>query len=275
MNTEAFKYKKPFSPDEETDELIRHWQTPDVTPARDSSRTNALNKTQPQAKASKVAEEDEQLIIKPLTADDIEQIRQAAYEEGFVQGKENGFSKGYTEGREQGHQDGLAQGLAEGKRQGLAEGQTELNDKLLQLSALLDQLQQPLASIDTQVKQHLLQLSLAMAQAVINVEAKTNPEVILQAISEATSVLPMQAGHMVIKLNPADLAVVEQSYPKEDLAQRNWQLRAEPLIEQGGCKVESSQSSVDRSLQQRIQSSLEHFIQLQQHETSAEALDAE
>jgi flagellar assembly protein FliH len=266
MSTEAFKHKRPFSPDEETDELIKHWQTPDMTPVHDGIRTNALNKTQPQAKASK-ADEDEELTIKPLTADDIEQIRQAAYDEGFGQGKDEGFSKGYAEGREQGQQDGVAQGQAEGKKQGLAEGQTELNDKLVQLSTLLDQLQQPLASIDKQVKQQLLQLSLAMAQAVINVEVKTNPEVILQAISEATSALPLQAGQLLIKLNPADLAIIEHSYTKDELVQRNWQLRAEPLLEQGGCKVESSQSSVDRSLQQRVQSSLEHFIQLQQHES--------
>ena len=266
MSTEAFKHKRPFSPDEETDELIKHWQTPDVTPKPDGVRTNALNKTLPRAKAA-AATEEEELTVKPLTADDIEQIRQAAYEEGLGQGKEEGFSKGYTEGREQGQQDGLAQGQAEGKKQGLAEGQTELNDKLVQLSALLDQLQQPLAGIDKQVKQHLLQLSLAMAKAVINVEVKTNPDVILQAIAEATSALPMQAGQLLIKLHPADLAIVEQHYTKDELAQRNWQLRAEPLLAQGGCKVESSQSSVDRSLQQRIQSSLEHFIQLEHHES--------
>lgn len=269
MSTDAFKHKRPFSPDEETDELIQHWQTPDMTPAPDKLRTNALNKTQPQAKAGN-AEEDIELVIKPLTADDIEQIRQAAYDEGFGQGKDEGFSKGYAEGREQGQQDGLTQGQAEGKKQGLSEGQAELNNKLLQLTALVDQLQKPLDGIDKQVKQHLLQLSLAMAQAVINVEVQTNPQVILQAIAEATAALPLQAGQLVIKLNPADLAVVEQHYTKEELAQRAWQLRAEPLLAQGGCKVESSQSSVDRSLQQRIQGSLEHFIQLQQHETTAD-----
>ena len=76
---------------------------------------------------------------------------------------------------------------------------------------------------------------------------------------------------MLIKLNPADLAIIEHSYTKDELAQRNWQLRAEPLLAQGGCKVESSQSSVDRSLQQRVQSSLEHFIQLEQHESQPDA----
>ena len=266
MNTDEFKYKRPFSPDEETDELIKHWQTPDLTSerVRDNTRTNAFNKPQVVAKAQQPQQEDE-LAVKPLTADDIEQMRQAAYDEGFAQGKEEGFSKGYSEGREQGYQDGQNQGLAEGKKQGLVDGQAELTERLAKLTQLLDQLQQPLAAIDAQVQQQLLQLSLAMAQAVINVEVATNPKVILQAIAEATAALPLQSSQLLIKVHPEDLALVQQSYGEEELTKRQWQLRAEPLLERGGCVVESSLSSVDRSVSQRVQSSLEHFIQLQQH----------
>ena len=268
MTIDAFKYKRPFSPDEETDAALQQWQTPDLSAGRqaDNGRTNALNKTQPVAKA-KHAPQDEELVVTPLTADDIEQIRQAAYDEGFAEGKDDGFSKGYGEGREQGQQDGFNQGLAEGKKQGLAEGQAELTERLAKLTLLLDQLQKPLASIDAEVQQQLLQLSLAMAQAVINVEVNTNPNVILQAIAEATDALPLQSGQLLIKLHPDDLLLVQQSYGEDEIAKRQWQLRAEPLIERGGCLVDSSLSSVDRSLAQRLQSSLEHFIQLQQHNT--------
>lgn len=272
MNTDAFKYKRPFSPDDDTEEQLQHWQTPDLTAERlrDNTRTNALNKTQPVAKAQRPQTEDE-LTVKPLTADDIEQIRQAAYDEGFAEGKEDGFSKGYAEGREQGQQDGFNQGQAEGKKQGLTDAQEDINTQTTQLSALIDQLQQPLANIDAQVKQQLLQLTLAMAKAVIGVEVKTNPEVILQALNEAIAALPLDASQMMIKLNPADISIVEQFYSPQLLTERGWQLRAEPAIEQGGCLVQSSRSSVDRSLSQRTQSSLEHFLQLQQHADTPDA----
>lgn len=269
MTVDAFKYKKPFSPDDDTEEQLQHWQTPDLTSERlrDNTRTNALNKTRPVAKAQQQPLDDE-LIVKPLTASDIEQMHQAAYDEGFAEGKEEGFSKGYAEGREQGQTDGFTQGQAEGKKQGLADGESELTERLAQLSLMLDQLQQPLANVDAQVKQQLLQLSLAMAQAVIGVEIKTNQQVILQALSEAVSSLSLDATQLLIKLNPADIAIIEQAYSKDVLAERGWQLRAEPAVEQGGCLVETSRSSVDRSLSQRVQSSLEHFLQLQQHANS-------
>ena len=271
MSVDAFKYKRPFSPDDDTEELLRQWQTPDLTSEqlKRNTKTNALNKTQPVAKTQKPQEEEE-LTLKPLTADDIEQIRQAAYDEGFAEGKDEGFSKGYGEGREQGQQDGFTQGQAEGKKQGLADGQDELDSKLTQLSTLLDQLQQPLANVDAMVQQQLLALSLAMAQAVIAVEVKTNQQVILQAVSDAISALPLDASQLLIKLNPQDISTIEQFYGAEALIERGWQLRAEPSIEQGGCMVESSRSSVDRTLGQRVQSSLEHFLQLQQHADAPE-----
>jgi flagellar assembly protein FliH len=275
MSTDAFKYKRPFSPDAETDELLQQWQVPDLTAEqRVNSRTNALNKTQPVAKAAPTMA-DEELVVKPLTAEDIEQIRQAAYDEGFAEGKDDGFSKGYAEGREQGQSDGLAQGLAEGKKQGLAAGEEELQQRLSQLSAMLDQLQQPLAAVDEQVKQQLLQLSLAMAQAVIGVEVSTNAKVILKALNEAVSALPLNAGALMIKLHPADMAVIEQHYSAGQLAQRQWQLQAEPTVAQGGCLVETAKSSVDRSLAQRLQGSLEHFLQLQQLAETNDSTDAD
>lgn len=264
MTTDGFKYKRPFSPDDETEQQLQHWHTPDLTneASHDTGRSNALNITLPQTRKAR-EELEEELVVKPLTADDIEQIRQAAYDEGFAEGKEEGFGKGYGEGREQGVQDGLLQGQAEGKKQGLAQGEEELTARLAQLSGLIEQMQKPLASVDRKVEQQLLTLCLTMAQAVIAVEVQTNPKVILQAISDATAVLPLDAAQIRIKLHPADLTVVEQFYSKEQLAERGWQLQAEATVAQGGCLVDTPRSSVDRSLAQRLQSSLEHFIQLQ------------
>jgi flagellar assembly protein FliH len=95
--------------------------------------------------------------------------------------------------------------------------------------------------------------------------------VILQAIAQATDALPLHSAQLLIKLHPDDVALVQQSYGEDELSKRQWQLRAEPLVERGGCLVESALSSVDRSLSQRVQSSLEHFIQLQQHSSDRAA----
>lgn len=267
MSKDAFRYKKPFSPDAEVTDALEAWQTLDLTEETElaAGHTNALNLRRP-SRDIPVPETLAEPEFKPLTADDMEQIRQAAYDEGFAEGKEEGFGKGYHEGREQGLQDGTAQGLAEGKKQAFAEAQDEIETKLSQLSQLITQLQQPLAGLNKQVEQALTDLALAMAKAVIGVEVTTNPAIVLQALQEATSALPLNTEYMLIKLHPDDLALVREHYNDAALQERNWQLRAEPLVERGGCLVESEKSSVDRSLTQRLQTSLEHFL----HQSIAE-----
>ncbi|CAK0744328.1 flagellar assembly protein FliH [Gammaproteobacteria bacterium] len=52
------------------------------------------------------------------TAEEIEAISRAAYEEGFERGQQEGALQGF----EQGHRDGLAQGLEEGLKQGIEQG---------------------------------------------------------------------------------------------------------------------------------------------------------
>lgn len=263
MTMDPFRTKQPFAPTDELLELLKRWPSPVLSNDKKapSGKTNALNKTLPlQKTAAAEVDEEAQLEIKPLTADDIEQIRQAAFDEGFGQGKEEGFSKGYEEGREQGTADGLAHGQAEGKKLGLEQAAEEIEQKKLELATLLDQLQQPLLQVDQQVEQQLLQLCLAMAEAVIAVECKTNSQVILKTLSDATSVLPLQTEHILIKLHPDDIAIVEQHFSAEQLAERHWQLRSDPAIERGGCLLETPLSSMDRSIKHRLQSSLEHFL---------------
>jgi flagellar assembly protein FliH len=299
MTTNMFQKNRPFVPDEGVMEILNDWDMPlrisdaepDTAPVAKAApaakvkpaspiekaapvdtssaivspatlyKTNAFYKKRPEPGQRLSAKAEEEVVIKPLTADDIEQIRQAAFDEGISQGKEEGFGQGYHEGREQGYQDGLQQGQAEGKKAGLADGEQLIQEQLAQLRALIEQLQQPLRKVDAEVEQSLLNLTLQMAQAVLGVEVKTNPQCILNTLREAVDALPYQADKLIIKLHPDDIATIQQHYSSEEIAERLWQLRSEPALERGDCRVESTESSVDRTLKTRLQSSLEHFLQ--------------
>lgn len=279
MSGNAFMPKRTFEPEPGVMDLLKDWPSPSDTTAAEEHEDAAVPSERPQAEQAvesvrtnaffkpklmpgqRQPAKVEAPELKPLTAEDLEQIRQAAYEEGLAEGKEEGFSQGYQEGREQGLQDGTAQGLAEGKKQGVAEGEGLIREQLQALQTLLDQLQQPIQKVDQQVEQALLDLALAMAQAVIGVEVTTNPQVILQSLREAVDALPYQAQNLIIKLHPEDVAVINQHFPAEAQQERQWQLRAEPALHRGDCRVETKESSVDRSLKTRLQASLEHFLQ--------------
>lgn len=268
MTTDVFRAKKPFSPDDDLSEQLTAWQTLDLSAETDlkPGHTNALNLRRPDKQVAVLDISEPEPEFTPLTADAMAKLQQAAYDDGFAEGKEAGFSQGYQDGREQGTQDGLSQGIAEGKKQGLEAAQPEIANKLNQLAQLLDQLQQPLKGVTLQVEQALTELAIAMAQAIVAVEVRTHPQIVLQAVQDATSALPLTANNMLIKLHPDDINVIQAHFSDDELASRGWQLRAEPTLARGGCIVESDKSSVDRTLTQRLQNTLEHFL----HQPSAE-----
>ena len=70
--------------------------------------------------------------VKPLTAADLEEIRQAAREDGFQEGREAGYQEGFEKGRADGHQQGLQAGEAEGRE--LGQQQAEEGLQQLQLA---------------------------------------------------------------------------------------------------------------------------------------------
>ncbi|MDP4528228.1 flagellar assembly protein FliH [Alkalimonas delamerensis] len=267
MSADQFRYKRPFSPDAETLEQLKEWDTPDLSDRiRKYKSTNAFNKTLPDPKQPEPAEDetsDEELSLQPLTAEQMETLRQQAYEAGFAEGKEEGFAKGYEEGRQQGQEDGTKQGLAEGKKLGLEQGKQQSEQQFQALEHLLDQLHQPLQQLDNEVEQALLALTLAMAKAVVQTEVTINPQVILQALQQAVDALPLRHGQVKIRLHPDDLAIIEQQYAAEQLAERGWQLQAEPTLSRGGCRLVTEQSSVDRTTEQRVQTALAHFLALE------------
>ena len=62
-------------------------------------------------RGNQVVEEEE---VKPLTAADLEEIRQAAREDGFQEGRQAGYAEGFEQGRADGHKDGYAAGRRRG-----------------------------------------------------------------------------------------------------------------------------------------------------------------
>ena len=258
--------KAPSKPNTEaviSDEIdnIDTWTVPNVQPTatKDDSTTNAFGKSR--SWRYEPPEETEVDEPTPLTADDIEEIRQAAFEEGFNQGKEEGFAKGHDEGKASGHEEGLTSGHEEGVAQGLAEGKDTSEQQIAAMQALLEQLHQPLMNVEKNVEAQLLQLVVQLTQAVTKHEAKTNPDILLSAIAEGIKALPGQESQTQILLNPQDIKMVEQQFGAEHIKEQGWRLLAAPQLSPGSCQIENSTSNIDLSVKSRLNEVLESFLQ--------------
>jgi flagellar assembly protein FliH len=249
------------------DDDLSTWPLPTVEDEnrhRDENATNAFG-----LKATwkyEPPEADEALEPKPLTAEEIEEIRQAAYNEGFNQGKEEGFSQGYDEGKTTGHEEGKKFGHEEGLAQGLAEGQAQIAQLTQQWQELIEKLHTPLANVDKNVEQQLFILVEQLTAVIVRHEAKTNGDIIMSAISEAIKTLPAQDAQTQIYLHPDDIKRVEQAFGEEHIQQSGWRLLPAPQLEPGGCQVENSTSNIDMRLKSRLAEVLEPFLQNALHQ---------
>ena len=263
---------KPLSPlsnaaiTSEESQHVDSWTVPNVEAnnIQDEGKTNALGKSRNWR--YEPPEETEVAEPTPLTAEEIEEIRQAAFDEGFEQGKADGFSKGFEEGRADGHQEGLTSGHQEGLEQGLAQGKETIEQQITAMQTLLDQLHQPLANVEKNVEAQLLQLVVQLTQAVTKHEAKTNPDILLSAIAEGVKALPGQESQIQILLNPQDIRLVEEQFGAGHIQAQGWQLLAAPQLNPGGCQIENSTSNIDLSVKSRLSEVLESFLQEALHQ---------
>ncbi|REL34857.1 flagellar assembly protein FliH [Thalassotalea euphylliae] len=237
------------------------WHLPDVekqVSAKELEQTNALGKPRNWRYEPPPEPEPEPV---PLTAEEIEEIRQAAYEEGFNQGKEEGFAKGYDEGKAQGHQDGEQAGREQGHAEGLASGEQAITELANQWQQQVEQLHQPLAVVEKNIEHQLLVLVAQLTEAVILTEAKTNPDILMAAISEGIKALPSQDSQVQILLHPSDIERVTEQFGDSYIQEQGWRLLPAPQFEPGSCQIENSTSSIDLTIKSRIKQVVESFLQ--------------
>ncbi len=237
------------------------WSLPSVenapTPEQET-QTNALGK---KANWHFEPPEEEEVEVEPLTAEEIEAIRQAAHEEGFNQGKEEGFAKGYEEGKAKGVTEGTTQGLEEGKEQGLAQGKESIDTLSANWKSLIEQLDKPLATVEKNVEEQLLNLVVQITEAVVLHEAKTNPDILMAAISTGIKALPSDEVQTQIYLHPDDIKLVEQQFGEKHLLDSGWHLLPAPQLAPGSCQIENSTSNIDLQMKSRLKQVLESFLQ--------------
>ena len=133
-------------------------------------------------------------------------------EQALEQARETGHAQGYAAG--------LAQGLADG-RQGAAD---VLAGEAAQLATLLDNLAQPLATLEQELLDSLLQLA---------------------------SALPPAARQISVHLHPLDLDLVRGISPRGRNDAR-WELVADAGLSRGGCRISTESSQVDLTLEARL-----------------------
>ncbi|MGX9459971.1 flagellar assembly protein FliH [Shewanella sp. A14] len=228
-----------------------HWQLPDITKDSSQDPSNLFGKFTAHTPTTATTTTSDKPMAPPTMAQ-IEDIRAAAEQEGFEQGKQDGYQQGVEQGRLEGLEQGHQEGFTQGEQQGLEAGQTKANELVAQLSQIMSQFEQPLLILDNEIEAELLAMTISLAKAVIGHELKTHPEHILTALRQGVDSLPLKEQLVKLRLNQADAELVNQFYSTEQLQKNQWQIDIDPSLSNGDCMIESVRSSVDLRVEQRI-----------------------
>lgn len=180
-----------------------------------------------------------------MTAQEMQEIFDAAEKDGFAQGHATGFEQGKTDGYEAGRQ------------QGLMEMRAQLTLEQQRFHNLTNALLNPLTAQDNDIENMLLDVICSLTQSVIQRELVTDSSHILGLVKTAVDALPIGSKNIRISLNPDDLAAVETFAQEQQL---DWKFFGDTQLQPGGCKVDTQESRVDFSVSQRLQTVLEQFL---------------
>ncbi|MGY4000978.1 flagellar assembly protein FliH [Aeromonas sanarellii] len=195
-----------------------------------------------------------------ITAEEVEAIRQAAWEEGMREGREAGFAKGLEEGKLEGLQQGHQAGLEQGREEGLALGRDQVEQEVARWQALATRLATPLSELDAAVEQQLIALVQQLARALIRHEAQTSPTLLLEALKQGLALLPAAEQGVTLMLHPDDVTRVEQAFGAEECVRRHWRLQSDPTLSPGDLQLATELSSIDLALSGRIDQLLRNFL---------------
>ncbi|SCX40160.1 flagellar assembly protein FliH [Pseudomonas sp. NFACC32-1] len=171
--------------------------------------------------------------VQPLTLEEVEGIRQEAYNEGFAIGEKEGFHSTSIKVRQ--------------------EAETALTAKLQALETLMLNLFEPIAEQDTQIEKSLVGLVQHITRQVIQRELAIDSSQIEHVMREALKLLPLGVGNVRLYINPQDFALVKALRERHE---ETWRIVEDEALLPGGCRVETEHSRIDATVETRIQQAM-------------------
>ncbi|WP_022963496.1 flagellar assembly protein FliH [Halopseudomonas pelagia] len=208
------------------------WDMPSFDAAEHQVPVEREEEAQAQAEDAELAAEEakEEPGPKPYTVEELEQVREEAYNEGFATGEKDGFHSGQLKGQQ--------------------EARVKLDARMDELEKVMIQLLEPMREQDDQIEDMLLKLVETMVREVIQRELKTDSSQITAVLRGALKALPMGAENIRIYLNPADFDAAKALRERHE---EKWRLLEDDQLLPGGCRIETEHSQLDATLETRLQ----------------------
>ena len=189
--------------------------------------------------------------VKPLTLDDVEAVRQDAWNEGFSTGEKDGFHAGQVKAQQ--------------------EAQEVLTAKVAALEGIMQQFFEPIAQQDQQLEVAMLDLIKRISTQVIQRELRLDSSQIKQVVRESLKLLPVGSEAVRVYVNPQDFEQIKALRARHE---ENWKIIEDDGLLPGGCRFESLNTRIDASIETRIEHIAQQFLE-QQRELQSNPLETD
>ncbi|VVN09287.1 hypothetical protein PS662_03765 [Pseudomonas fluorescens] len=167
--------------------------------------------------------------VQPLTLEELESIRQEAYNEGFAVGEKEGFHSTTLRVRQ--------------------EADVALAAKVAALEQLMGHLFEPIAEQDTLIEKSLVDLVQHITKQVVQRELAIDSTQIELVMRDALKLLPLGVGNVRLYINPQDF---EQVKSLRERHEETWRIVEDDTLLPGGCRVETEHSRIDATVETRV-----------------------
>ncbi|VVO09309.1 flagellar assembly protein FliH [Pseudomonas fluorescens] len=222
----------PSNKDESPSDLIRArdvggfdlWSLPSFDPHQPEPEPEPSIEEMP-AEMEEVPLEE----VQPLTLEELESIRQEAYNEGFATGEKEGFHSTQLKVRQ--------------------EAEVALNARLASLERLMGNLFAPIADQDSQIEKAMVGLVEHITRQVIQRELAIDSTQLERVMREALKLLPLDAENVRLFINPQDFDQVKALRERHE---ETWRIVEDATLQPGGLRVETPHSRIDATIETRI-----------------------
>jgi flagellar assembly protein FliH len=157
---------------------------------------------------------------------------------------------------------GYKSGHVEGVRKGEAELKVriaEVDVKVAALQAIIETLAKPLADLDTGIEAELTRLAMIIAKHLVRRELKLDPTQVIGIVRHTVGLLPLAARNIKVHLHPDDAAILRDRLAAP-VGEREWDLREDPLMARGGCRVTTDNASIDARVESTIAAAMRGLL---------------
>jgi|SRR5882672_1519498 len=128
--------------------------------------------------------------------------------------------------------------------EGFAEGRARATALAAQLEAVLGSVTSEVQKWETQIAEDIVSLAVEIARHVVRESLAVRKELIVPVVRDAMQQMPLFNAPVRLGLHPADVELVREEIG-DQLSQLGWKIVEDERVEPGGCRIESAASQID------------------------------